>query len=54
MSGFSARAAIDDPGHEPAAADRDHDRVEVGRVLEHFEPDRARAGDDLRIVERRG
>ena len=54
MSGFTARAAIDNAGHQPAAADRNDDRVEVRRVLEHFEPDRARAGDDLRVVERSG
>ena len=40
-----------DAGHQPAAADRDDDRVEVRRVLEHLEAERARAGDHLRIVE---
>jgi hypothetical protein len=49
---------LDRPGgdrharHQPAAADRHDDRVEVGRILEHLEPDRAGAGDDLRVVER--
>ena len=38
--------------HQPAAADRDHDQVEVGRILEHFERDRPGARDHLRIVER--
>ena len=39
-------------GNQPAAADRDDQRVEVRRVLEHFERDGPGAGDDLRIVER--
>ena len=52
MSGLIARAAIETPRHQPAAADRNDDRVEIGRVLEHFQRHRARAGDDLRIVER--
>ena len=38
--------------HQPAAADRHHDRVEVGRLLEHLKRDGARPGDNLRIVER--
>jgi hypothetical protein len=42
-----------DAADESAATHRDHDRVEVGDVLEEFEPDRALAGDDGRVVVRR-
>ena len=37
--------------HQAAAADRHDDRIQVRRILEHLEPDRAGTGDDLRIVE---
>ena len=37
-------------GNQAAAADRHDQHVEVGRVLQHFERDRALAGDDVRIV----
>ena len=41
-----------DPRDEPAAADRDDDRVDVGGVLEDLEPDGALPRDHERIVER--
>ena len=28
-----------DSRHQPAAADRNHDRVEIGRILEHLQPE---------------
>ena len=34
-----------DPGREPAAADRDDDRLQVGNLVEELEPDRALPGD---------
>ena len=37
-------------GDQPAAADRDHQGVEVVRVLEHFQRDRALARDHQRVV----
>ena len=37
-------------GNQPAAADRDHQQVEIGHVLQHFERDRALPGDHARIV----
>ena len=37
-------------GNEPAAAHRYHERVERGRLLEHFQRHRALARDDGRIV----
>ena len=39
-----------DAGDQPAAADRHDQHVEVGPVGEHFERDRALAGDDRRVV----
>jgi hypothetical protein len=39
-------------GDQPAAADRDDENVEVGRVFQHFERDGALTGDDVRIVVR--
>ena len=36
-----------DAGDQPAAADRDQNGVELGRILFPFEPDRALAGDRL-------
>ena len=40
------------PEIEPAAADRDDDRVDVRRVLQDLEADRPLAGDHERVVER--
>ena len=37
-------------GDQPAAADRDHQHVEVRRLLQHFERDGALPGDHMRIV----
>ena len=37
-------------GDQSAAADRDHQHVEVGRLLQHFERDGALPGDHVRIV----
>ena len=42
-----------DAGDEAAAADRHHDRLDVGALVGDLEPDRALAGDDQRVVERR-
>ena len=39
-------------GDEPAAADRHDDRVELGPVLHHFEPQRPLSGNQLLVVER--
>ncbi len=39
-----------DAANDPAAADRHDDAVEVGRVLEHLDADRALSGDDLVVV----
>ena len=39
-------------GDETAAADRDDERLEIGRVLEHFQRNGALTGDDVRIVVR--
>ena len=41
-----------DAGDEAAAADRHDQRIDVGRVGEHLERDRALSRDDLEIVER--
>ncbi len=41
-----------DTGDEPAAADRNDHRVELRKLLEQLEPDRALAGDHGRVVER--
>ena len=41
-----------DAGDQPAAADRDHQHVEVGHILQHLERDGALPGDDMRIVVR--
>ena len=51
-AGLIALAAVDDAADQPAAADRNDQRVEVGHGVEHFERDRAGAGDDRGIVER--
>ena len=40
-----------DAGREPAAADRHDDLREVRHLLEQLEPERALAGDDVRVVE---
>ena len=39
-----------DPRGQPAAADGHDDAREVGHVLEQLEPERALAGDDVRVV----
>ena len=39
-----------DAAEQPAAADRDHQRVELGHVLEHLERDGALTGDHRRVV----
>ena len=39
-------------GDKTAAADRDDERLEIGRVLQHFQRNGALAGDDVRIVVR--
>ena len=41
-----------DARDQSAAADGDDDRVEVGGLLQHLQPQRALAGDDVRVVER--
>ena len=41
-----------DAADEPAAADADHDDVDVRHVVDDLETDRAVAGDDRRVVER--
>ena len=41
-----------DAGNQAAAADRDHQRVEVGRILQHFQRDGPRPGHHRDIVER--
>ena len=42
-----------DPGDQPAAGERNHDAVEVGKVLEQLQPDRALPGDHIGMVEGR-
>ena len=42
-----------DAARQPAAADRDEDRRDVRQVLGDLQPDRALAGDDPVVVERR-
>ena len=49
-SGLIALAATADAGDQPAAADRNHQRVELRHGLEHFERDRALPCDDQGIV----
>ena len=39
-------------GEQPAAADRDDQRVDLGHILEHFERDRPLPRGDMRIIER--
>ena len=41
-----------DPGKQSAAAERRHDGVDVGEILEDLEPDRAVARDEPVVVER--
>ena len=51
-SGLASLITSAMPGAQPAAADR-HDHLrQIGDVLEQFEPERALAGDDRRVVER--
>ena len=40
-----------DARHKAAAPNRNDDRVEIRRVLEHFNAESARTSDDLRIIE---
>ena len=49
-SGFSDLAATAMPGNQPAAADRNHQRIELRHGGEHFERDGALPRDDMRIV----
>ena len=41
-----------DPGGEAAAADRQHERLDVGQLLRELEPDRPLAGDHVAVLER--
>ena len=41
-----------DPRREPAAADRDQERLELGQLLRELEADRALAGDHALVLER--
>src|SRR5439155_3100494 len=41
-----------DTGDEPAAADRDHERVDVRRVREQLERERALSRDHVVVIER--
>ena len=50
IRGFERLGGDRDAADQPAAADRRHDRVEIGPVGEEFERDRPLAGDDRRIV----
>ena len=50
MPGCSARGGDRAAGQQAAAADRDDQRVEIGRVLQQFQRQRALAGDHRRIV----
>ena len=40
-----------DPRREPAAADRDQDRLRIAGLLRELEPDRSLAGDHARVLE---
>ena len=42
-----------DAADQPAAADRNDDRIDRRKILEQLEADRARAGDDVRVRVRR-
>ena len=50
MPGLRARAATRHAGDQAAAADRHHQRVEIGHRIEHLERHRALAGDDRFVV----
>ena len=50
MSGRSAPGDHGHPGQQPAAAGRDHQRVELGVVVEQLERHRALAGDHGGVV----
>ena len=52
MSGLIASRRNRVAGDQPAAADRDHQHVQLGRLLQHFERDGALPGDHMRIVVR--
>ena len=51
-SGRSALAATAMPGDQPAAADPDDDRADVGHCSRISSADRALAGDHVGVVER--
>ena len=53
IAGSADLIAAGDAGHEAAARERDHHRVQVRAVLEQLEPDGALAGDDVGMVEGR-
>ena len=52
IPGFIALAAVDDPGDQTAAADRNDQRIEIGRIFQHFQRDCSRPGHDCDVVER--
>jgi hypothetical protein len=52
MSGLERARGDRHAADQPAAADRHHQRVEVGHLLEHLERDRAGPAMILRVVER--
>ena len=43
-----------DPGREPAAAGRHHDRANARALLDDLDPDRTLARDDVRVVDPEG
>ena len=55
ISASFSTSARDDrrPGQEPAAAERDDERVEIGTFVEHLQCHRAGAGDDVAMAVRR-
>ena len=50
VRGLSALTAVAHAGQQPAAAERDEHDVEVVDLVEQFEPGRALAGHDERLV----
>ena len=53
LDGGSGRARRDrDTGDQPATADGDHDRVQVGDLVEHLDADGALSRNDAWIVVR--
>ena len=59
ITAMPGRAAVDSliaaatPDDQPAAADRHQDRADVGALIEDLQPERALAGDDPCMIERR-